>query len=336
MDYKRALFILVFLLSGFLGTRAAEIKPLATLDSIHLLIGDQTRLHLEIEFPKGIEVGFPVPGKNLSEQVEIVERTGVDTIMLDNNRFKLSQDFIITSFDSGTHLIEPFWFQLKSNGYSDSARTSPLIVNVYNLPKIDSLIQALQGPIDIKGPYDAPVTFKEVAPWILGSLLVAGLVFLILYALRRKRNNQSIFGIPPKPKEPAHIIALRELDRIKDEKIWQQGHIKLYYSELTDAIRTYIELRFEIPALEQTSEETLAAFQFRSSLVDEQSFSNLKKLLTLADLVKFAKYEPLPDDNSLALVNAYFFVNQTKLVVSEIMVPPVTEKTSGETEVTLK
>ena len=115
-----------------------------------------------------------------------------------------------------------------------------------------------------------------------------------------------------KPKEPPYAIALRELDRIKGAKLWQQGKTKHYYSEVTDTLRRYIEGRFEIPAMEQTTAEILQSFRYRRDLLTGKSFANLEQTLTLADLVKFAKYEPLPDDNSLALLNAYFFVNDTR------------------------
>lgn len=328
MDTTKKIFLFILLLNISFGAWSQAIKPKASIDSIHLLIGDQTRLHLEIEYPKEVEIMFPVPGNQLSEQVEVLERSVIDTIKIDDRTIRLSQSFLITSFDSGSHLIQPFWFSVKHGMIEDSVSTNPLMLNVYNIPNIDSLIQALQGPIDIKGPYDAPVTLKEVAPWLLGALLLAGFIFLVVYAIGRRRKNQPIFGFPAKPKEPAHIIALRSLDRIKEEKIWQQGHTKKYYSELTDVVRTYIEDRFSVQAMEQTSEETLEAFRFRSSLVDEQCFNNLRQLLTTADLVKFAKFEPLPDDNNMALVNAYFFVNQTKIVANEPMAN--TEEPEGD------
>src|SRR5690606_5542605 len=104
-----------------------------------------------------------------------------------------------------------------------------------------------RGPTDIKMPYDAPVTLKEVIPYILGIILIGAILFFILYAIKRKKNNQPIFVLPKKPKEPPHVVALRELDRIKSEKIWQQGKSKQFYSEVTETLRKYIENRFEIP-----------------------------------------------------------------------------------------
>ena len=300
-----------------LASQAQEIKVKAELDSTIILIGDQVTLHLQIEYPDNIKVHFPIPNDSLGESVEVVERLPVDSVILGNNRQLISQDFIVTSFDTGHHQIPPFYFSFHYNGMTDSVKSNTTMLHVFTLPKIDSLMNALKGPIDIKAPYEAPVTFKEVAPWIMGTLVLAGLVFLILYALRRKRNNQPLFSLPHKPKEPAHVIALRELDHIKEEKIWQQGKIKLYYSEVTDTLREYIENRFGINAMEQTTEEIISAFKYRKDLLDDVTFNNLKRILTNADLVKFAKFEPLPDDNNLALVDAYFFVNQTKIEVKK-------------------
>lgn len=305
------LAVLLVLLT--VNLKAEEIKIKAELDSAAILIGDQVKLNLEIEFPEEIDVFFPVPSDTLSEHVEIIERSLLDTVQLENNRLSVKQEYLVTSFDTGHHVIPPFEFIFSYNEFKDTAQSNPTVLHVFTLPKIDSLMNALQGPIDIKPPYEAPLSFKEVAPWILGTLLLAGLLFLIIYAIKRRRNNQPIFSFPQKPKEPAHIIALRRLDEIKEEKIWQQGKTKEFYSQVTDTLREYIEDRFGINALEQTSDETIAAFKANEKLLDTTTFGNLQRILKNADLVKFAKYEPLPDENNLALIDAFFFVNQTKI-----------------------
>lgn len=126
-------------------------------------------------------------------------------------------------------------------------------------------------------------------------------------------NKQPIFVLPKKPKEPAHIIALRELDRIKKQKLWQQpGKSKQYYSEVTETLRKYIDSMFHIPAMEQTSDETIESFRTQKDLLKEKTLQNLIQMLKLADLVKFAKYQPTPDDDNLTLMNAYFFINDTR------------------------
>lgn len=318
MKISLKIAVLLIALFHMCIANAQEIKTRASLDSTVILIGDQVKLKLEVEFPSNMKVQFPVPSDSLGSTVEIVERKKIDTTKIENNRLKLSQEFIVTSFDTGLHVIQPFKIAVSSGTRFDTVKSNATLLKVFTLPKLDSLMAALKGPIDIKAPYEAPVTFKEVAPWILGTLLIAALIFLILYYLKQRKNNKPLFRLPQKPKEPAHIIALRKLDHIKDEKVWQQGKTKEYYSEVSDALREYIENRFQINAMEQTTEETITSFRMQKELIDELTFNNLKRILSNADLVKFAKYEPLPDDNNLVLVDAYFFVNQTKVeVVSE-------------------
>jgi len=324
--------ILLLLISAF--SFGQEIKTRAVIDSNRIIIGDQVRLHLEVECPTNANVLFPTLADSLAPSVEIVQRLPKDSAIVDANRKKLYQDFVITSFDSGFHAIPALVLLYSKNGVTDSIKTNTLFLEVHTLPKLDSLMKAIKGPIDIKPPIEAPVTFKEVAPWIMGTLLTAALIFLLFYALKKRKNNKPLFTAPPKPKEPAHLIALRELDKIKEDKVWQQGKTKLYYSELTDVLREYIVNRFEIQAMEMTTDEIISAFKYRRSLVDDKSFESLKHILTHADLVKFAKYEPLPDDNNMALVDSYFFINQTKLV--EIAEEPKPSEDREGTDVNFK
>lgn len=310
---------------------AQRIKATATLDSLQILIGDQVNLILELEKPENLTMDFPVLAENISEYIEILRQSPIDTTILENNTIRLVQSFLITSFDSGEHRIPPFWFRLHLDDRLDSIASNELFLKVFTME-----IDTTRGPTDIKMPYGAPLTLKEVTPWILGILLLAGILFFIFYYISRRKRNLPVFVLPSKPKEPAHVVALRNLDRIKDDKLWQRDKIKEYYSQVTDVLRTYIEERFAIPALEYTTDETIRAFMARGSLVSEKSMSNLSQILTLADLVKFAKYLPLPDDHNLTLVNAYFFVNDTKIEeVKKPEKPESGEPEEGE-EVTLK
>jgi hypothetical protein len=232
----------------------------------------------------------------------------MDTFALENkDRERLAQSILISSFDSGTHVIPPFYFKFKDNQFADSIATKAMAFEVLTM-KLDTT----KGPVDIKIPYAAPVTLKEVTPYILGVILIGAILFFIFYYIRWKKKNVPLFAKPEKPKEPAHVIALRQLDHIKAQKLWQQEKIKQYYSEVADTIRNYIENRFGIPAMEQTSAETIGVFKQNKELIDGNSLNEIQHILSLADLVKFAKYTPLPDDNNLTLMNAYFFVNQTK------------------------
>lgn len=308
MMLKIKIFVLAFLTLFSGALYAQRIKATASIDSTNILLGDQVKLFLEIDHPKNVNVIFPEVPDTLAGNVEVLSRLKADTIQLDDEAFqKQIQSYIITSFDSGAYRIPPFWFKIDLDNRLDSIPTNGVTLNVHTIP-----IDTTRGPTDIKMPYDAPVTLKEVTPYILGIILLGAILFFIFYAIKRKRNNQPLFAFPQKPKDPPYVVALRELDRIKEEKIWQQGQIKQFYSEVTETLRKYIEERYQIPAMEQTSDETIESFRRNRELLRDKTFENLRQILKLADLVKFAKYHPTPDDDNMSLVNAYFFVNDTK------------------------
>ncbi len=324
MKLKQNIIFVFTLLFSAAISNAQQIKATARLDSTNILIGDQIKLFLEIDHPKNVSVEFPQIADSLQSLIEVLDKTKIDTIDLENSELqKQIRAYTITCFDSGSYRIAPQWFKININGTIDSVPTNGVTLHVHTME-----IDTTRGLTDIKMPYGAPVTLKEVTPYILGVMLIGALIFLILYSIKRKKKNKPFFAMPVKPKEPPHIIALRELDRIKNEKIWQKEKIKQYYSEVTDVLRNYIEERFEIPAMEQTTHEILESFKYRRDLLGEKSFRNLSQILSLADLVKFAKYNPLPDDNNLTLVNSYFFVNETKK--EEIRKPEKVEENSVE------
>lgn len=304
----RYIVFFALILGSFMAAEAQQVTVRASIDSTHVLVGDQLKLLLEIEKPKSLKVSFPQLPDTFGNKMEVVNRSKIDTLKLDDkSREKLTQKIAITAFDSGKYQIPPFYFRLKDGSKLDSAATRELMFQVHGM-KIDTA----KGPVDIKIPYSAPITLKEVTPYILGIILIAAIVFFIFYYIRWKKKNVPLFVKPEKPAEPAHVIALRELDRIKAQKLWQQEKIKQYYSEVADTIRVYIGNRFDIQAMEQTSAETIGIFRKNKELAPESTVDQLQHILSLADLVKFAKYNPLVDDNNLTLMNAYFFVNQTK------------------------
>jgi len=306
LQFKILLVLLMVVFAG--NVKAQQIKATASLDSANILLGDQVKLFLEIDHPKDVEVTFPQVPDTIAGLIEVLGRTDVDTFEGDQDNFiKQVQALTITCFDSGSYRIPPYWFGINADGNIDSVPSNGVTLNVYTME-----IDTTKGPTDIKMPYGAPLTLKEVTPYILGVILIGAIIFFLLYSIKRKKKNKPIFVRPQKPKEPAHVVALRELDRIKNEKVWQQGKKKQYYSELTDTLRMYLEERFDVRAMEQVTDEILDTFRKQKNLLSDKSFRNLSQLLQLADLVKFAKYDPLPDDDNMSLVNAYFFVNETK------------------------
>lgn len=297
--------------------QAQKIQAKATIDSTNVLIGDQFNLRIEVDQPRNIHLEFPTMADSLTKSIEVVKRSPLDTFHLDEKeQIKIIQNLTITSFDTGQQVVPPFKFLLKYDNLYDTIETQPAAFYVHSMP-----IDTTKGPVDIKQPYGAPVTLKEVSPYILGGIIILALIFFLFYYIQRKRKNKPVFAKAEKPKEPAHVIALRELDKIKEEKLWQKSEIKTYYSLVSDTVRTYIENRFNIQAMEYTTEETMQAFKYRNDLIPAKSLEELKGILTLSDLVKFAKYTPLPDDHNLTLMNAYFFVNQTKIEIKKTSQP---------------
>jgi hypothetical protein len=298
-------FVLLVTLSYAYGQ---EIKLKAAIEKDSIWLGDQIRLILVAEQPANAKISFPRNQDTIAGKIEVLKRSYIDTAKLDASRLQLKQTYIITCFDSGAHYIPPFYFGIQKDGLNDSIKSNDLILFV-KFPNVD----LKKGIADIKKPFGAPVTFKEIAPWILGIILVGALLFLIVYMISRRRRNLPLFQRLEKPKLPAHIIALQELDKLKQEQLWQHNKVKDFYTRLTDIIRVYIEERFNVPAMEQTTFEILSEFREKKSLIETVSYDGLKDILELADFVKFAKLTPLPDENHLSLNNAYQFVERTKI-----------------------
>ncbi len=274
------------------------------LDTNRMLIGDQVNMQIEVIKPGDASVIFPAFEENLTDEIEIVDISAVDSAELEENRTALYQNLIITAFDSGLLYIPPVDFLYISKGFTDTISSSANYLEVFPV-KIDTT-----GTIrDIKGLYRAPYSLGELYPYILVLIFTGLLVWFIIYYIEKKKKDEPVLR-RVRPPEMPHVIALRELDKLKAEKLWQQNKVKLYYTRLTEIIRMYIERRFEIMAMEETTSEILNEFQERE--IENINYSILEQLLNLADLVKFAKGEPLPEENIAHMENAYTFVRNTK------------------------
>jgi hypothetical protein len=302
---KTIFLFLIFCQAGLAGY-AQDIKVRAALERDSIWLGDQIQLTISADMPVGTKLEFPQLPDSI-DKIEVLKKSFPDTSKINAQRFLVKETLLITCFDSGAHYIPPFTFKQAAALANEELKTEGLTMFV-KVPTVD----LKKGPVDIKKPFGAPVIFKEVAPWILGIILAAAIIFLIIYAISKRRKNQPIFQRPEKPKLPAHVIALQELDQLKNDQLWQHEKVKEYYTRLTDIIRIYIEDRFGFPAMEQTTQEILSAFRGRRNVLDDITLKDLKEILELADLVKFAKLTPLPNDNQLVLNDAYQFVERTK------------------------
>ena len=284
----------------------------AAIDSTTLFIGDQTDLHLRATCEAGEQVQLPMLDKQLISGVEIVDRTIVDTTILSDGRVQYNQYLTLTSFEDSLFYIEPLPFV----SGEDTVWSESLMLNVVQPFEIDSTDMAIT---DIKGIYRAPIWWWGILRWVLLSIAIAGLgvggYYLITY-LRRRTGNINETMTPIEPLRPADEVALEKLDIIREQKIWQTGQIKEYHTQLTDVVREYIARRFDVSSTEQTSDETLRAMR---PLLNNQKelYEQLRKMLTLADLVKFAKWSATPDENELSLRSAYAFVKETTKSILE-------------------
>ena len=278
----------------------------AAIDSTTLFIGDQTDLHLRATCEVGEQVQMPILDKQLIPGIEIVDRTIIDTAVLNDGRVQYNQYLTLTSFEDSLFYIEPLAFVHDE----DTVWSEPMMLIVVQPFEMDSADLAIT---DIKGIYKAPIWWWGILRWVLLALAIAGLCvggyYLVGY-LQSRIRKQDKETIAAEPLRPAEEVALEKLDVIREQKIWQIGQIKEYHTQLTDVVREYIARRFEVSSTEQTSDETLRAM--RPLLSDKKElYDQLRKMLTLADLVKFAKWTATPDENELSLRSAYAFVKET-------------------------
>lgn len=306
--FKRIYFILLLqylLIQNNIYCQSVSAK----LSKTSILIGEQTILSLEFNCASKIEVTFPSFNDTITKQLEIIDKSEIKTTLLKDKQQKiLLQEIKLSSFDSGFVVVPPLTFIYKKPNDTAKyyAETQPIIMNIQPVN-----VDISKGIRDIKPPLEARFTFREALPYIIDIIiLIAGLVFLRLYLKKRKRK-EPIFWLPPKPKLPPHEIALASLEDLRNKKLWQNNKIKEFHSELSEIIRRYIEDRFSIRALEMITEDIIESIN-RLELNDDDK-SALKELLSLADLVKFAKENPLPSEHDRSFNNAIDFVKNTIL-----------------------
>ena len=302
--------IAILILSGVNSLFAQKLLVETNIDTNIITIGDQIGLNYTIEKKKDLVTKLPFFSDTLTEGVEIIGEPRIDSSSIKDNLLKINIGLTITSFDTGLYYLPPQAIVYSDQGNWDTLLSRATYLMVKGVP-----IDTTNTIRDIKGVEKMPLTLVEIL--IYGGILlfIAALIILAIHYFKRKKANKPFFK-PLKPEEPPYITALRELDKIKAQKLWQQKQVKEYYTRITYIIRWYIEKRFSVAALEQTTEEIL--FKIRKLDIDNINYTNLESLLNLADLVKFAKGEPDPEENILHLDNAYDFIKKTKEKNSEV------------------
>jgi hypothetical protein len=299
---KLRIFILLFSMVQI--ALAQQFTVSSQLDSASMQIGEQARLRLSVAQPTNLQVSIPILSDTITKGIEIVEMVKADTISLSDSRIQVNYDYLITSFDSGFYFIPSYTYAAAG----DTLQTAPLGLSVTTVtvnPETDD-VKA------IKPIMDAPFYWSELFTWVGYFLLAFLVVSLIIFVLLKYVFKKKVPFIDqtPQPVIPPHIVALEKLEEIKVQKIWQCGDIKVFYTQVTDVLRVYLEGRFGINAMELTSDEIMALVKKEPGLNEVRAA--LKDLLTLADLVKFAKMVPLENENERSLLTAFDVVDKTK------------------------
>lgn len=296
------------------GAYARPVPPVVnarfTADTV--LIGDQFSLQVEVKKNASQRVEFPhFENGYIVENVEILSES-LDTLKREGTEMVLQKNYLLTVFDEGAYSLGTFPVLYLDKNTVDTIPSADTLFIVVNTIPVDTLTQTIA---DVRKPLDTPFVFAEIRDlfWLIlaSLLLIAALVYFII----RRRRKMPLFS-RPKPADPPHVAAIKALEEVYSEKLWQNNKQKQYYTRVTDIIRIYIENRFCIHAMEKTSDEILRSFD-EAALLSGSDRRKLSELFAVSDMVKFAKYIPTGEENEMSYNNAYYFVEETKQAEEE-------------------
>ena len=312
---KALIYIMMTLLSvgAYAQGKVVQMGPsfleqLQERDSV--LIADQLLYGFILEkVEEGTQISLPDVRDTLMTNIRIVKTWQVDTIKVKKQKkgqpklMDIKCGLTVTSFEEGKYYLPPLSaVRLSADGVSDTLIFDAQEVEIKTMP-VDT---ASFRPHDIKEPVKYPLTFAEVVPWVGGGLGLCGLIALIVWLVvryRRRRDPESV------KKDPAHIVALRKLDKYRGNKMWAPQMQKAFYSGITDTLREYIADRYGFGAMEMTTAEIFR--DMKETDAPEELLEELKELFERADFVKFAKFAASDEENAKALPTAVRFVTST-------------------------
>ena len=274
-------------------------------------IGDRFLYSIEVEKDLMQGVFFPNFGGEGAEAYELIEDRAIDTLSRDGRRLKLRKSFLLAAFEEGIHRVVPQVMYADKN-IIDTVRSTDTIDLLVTTFLIDSTSHAI---FDIKPQRNLPFKLGEITGYIKWAIIALLLLALLIYLVIRimRHYGKSLGNIfKPAPPLPPHVVAFAALEKLRSERLWQEDKHKLYYSTLTDIVRSYIAGRYGVGAMEMTSDEIIEAM--RSVELPQKNSMDLTQILREADLVKFAKALPEAEENEAAYRAVWDFVEQTKPV----------------------
>ncbi|MBN1300542.1 MAG: hypothetical protein JW995_04940 [Melioribacteraceae bacterium] len=298
---KKYITVLIILAAGFLNAQSIEVY--ADTDTTEYVVGDYIHYRLELRYTNDIKVELPSVIDSIS-MLEFINEEPAVVRKNDNETFEL-REFVFSKYDSAEVSIPGYSVKYYAGNEADA--------NIINVNPVTILVRTIE--VDPSGDIqDVKAPIKIELNWLLFSVIALLLIALILaaYILYQRYKNKRQIVVKEKKiiKVPAYRIALEELDELDSKKLWQQGFVKEYHSELTGIIRKYFESRFNFPALELTSAEILANLGISDA--DEQVKIATNEFLSNADMVKFAKFKPMPSVNEEMMKQAYDIIDKTK------------------------
>lgn len=320
----KRLFILGLLLTG--ATVRAQKQPVVTarIEPDSVMIGDRFDYVIEVEKDLVQVVGFPVFEPDAGNRFfELIEELPVDTLLREGRRMKLSKRYRLAAFEEGRHDLGPAEILYADKNIVDTLRTAERMVLDVRTFEIDSTSHSI---FDLKGQRTLPFRMGEISGYLAWSLPGLLLLAAAIYALLRylKKRGATLGGLfAPAPPLPPHVEAIRALEELHHRKLWQNNRHKQYYSGLTDILRTYISRRWEVGAMEMTSDEIIEAM--RPLELPDKARIDLTTILRESDLVKFAKAVPAAEENENAYLKAYYFVEETKPATEQAEESPENE-----------
>ena len=292
----------------------SQVVVSASIDSVQMFIGEQAKLTIKAIQPQDYTLQFPIFSDSIASNLELVSTLKPDTVQLENEKLQISNSYIVTAFDSA--LIYIPGFELKAG--EETYLTNPISIKIVDMP-VDTTQQAIT---DIKNVYQPPIDWMFyltiVGSILLALLLLALVIYLVNKYLKSRKNKDT--EPEPEPIDPrkAHEIAYEELEVLRQKQLWQSQQFKAYYTELTEILRRYISNRYAIDAMEQTSDDIISEFRRNKELKEKkEEIKLLSDVLQVADLVKFAKWQPLPDECERSFHQVTQFIDNTKEVITE-------------------
>lgn len=308
---RRVLLFIILIACTLLGFAQSGVE--VKIEPIEMMIGEQAQVTVTVQAPEGAKVEMPTfqPRQQIVAGVEVIatQRTDDRTLLL-----------TLTSFDGNLYYLPPF--KVKVNGKTVESKS--LALKVVEVEVDTTKLDKFFGPKDVQ---DNPFQWSDwkLSFWLSILILVLWAVAYYLY-LRLRDNKPIIARIKIVKRLLPHQKAMKEIEQIKADKMVASEDQKEYYTKLTDTLRKYIEERYGFSAMEMTSSEIIARL---TSSGDQQSLDELRRLFMTADLVKFAKYSTMINENDANLVNAIDFINQTKLEnqpTEEVVKPQLSEE----------